>query len=314
MLVSSSFCASSGVVNGPAEFPSLLSSLPLALSHRQGATATNELVNVGDFFASQVLPELQATDVNALPVLKADALKFLTTFRGIIAKPACIAALPALVELLRAVPNVVHSYAAVCLERLLTVREPDRSLRFLPEDLAPRLQQVLGNLFGSLEQPDSAENEYVMKCIVRVVTFMGPGMKPYAPTALAKLTATLGEVCKNPRSPGFNHYLFEAIAGLVCCSCRGDAAGCAAAEALLFGPFQAVLAADVQEFAPYVFQVLSLLVELRPIPLPGAYLAIFPALLAPMLWERPANVPALVRLLQAYLLKVSGGLGGWPCF
>eukprot|EP00198_Chlamydomonas_reinhardtii_P002761 XP_001692097.1 cellular apoptosis susceptibility protein [Chlamydomonas reinhardtii] len=67
-----------------------------------------------------------------------------------------------------------------------------------------------------------------------------------------------------------------------------------------------------QEFHPYVFQIFSQLIELRPAPLPQLYLAIFPPLLSPVFWERSGNVPALVRLLQAYLTKagtevVAGG-------
>lgn len=54
---------------------------------------------------------------------------------------------------------------------------------------------------------------------------------------------------------------------------------------------------------PYVFQILSQLVELRPAPLPAIYMNLFSPLLTPLLWERSANVPALVRLLQAYLHK-----------
>lgn len=43
--------------------------------------------------------------------------------------------------------------------------------------------------------------------------------------------------------------------------------------------------------------------ESRTPPLPQAYLVLFPPLLSPVLWERRANVPALVRLLQAYLQR-----------
>jgi exportin-2 (importin alpha re-exporter) len=46
----------------------------------QGATATNQLVNIGDFFTTQIEPELKMTDGS--PVLRADALKFVTTFRS----------------------------------------------------------------------------------------------------------------------------------------------------------------------------------------------------------------------------------------
>lgn len=61
--------------------------LIVALAVRQktaaaGATSTNNLVNLGDFFTSQILPELRSQDVNSQPVIKADALKFLTTFRS----------------------------------------------------------------------------------------------------------------------------------------------------------------------------------------------------------------------------------------
>uniref|UniRef100_A0A7S1Z2N2 Exportin-2 C-terminal domain-containing protein n=1 Tax=Trieres chinensis TaxID=1514140 RepID=A0A7S1Z2N2_TRICV len=62
---------------------------------------------------------------------------------------------------------------------------------------------------------------------------------------------------------------------------------------------------DVSEFTPYVFQVLAQLLEYRPRDsgLGDAYKSLFPPLLTPMLWERKGNIPALTRLLQAYLLK-----------
>ena len=59
----------------------------------------------------------------------------------------------------------------------------------------------------------------------------------------------------------------------------------------------------VQEFHPYVFQIFAQLIELRPAPLPTTYMAIFRPLLAPVFWERPGNIPALTRLLQAYCAK-----------
>ena len=57
------------------------------------------------------------------------------------------------------------------------------------------------------------------------------------------------------------------------------------------------------EFIPYVFQILSLLLEMHTDSVPSAYMALFPHLLQPILWERPGNIPPLVRLLQAYIEK-----------
>jgi len=60
----------------------------------------------------------------------------------------------------------------------------------------------------------------------------------------------------------------------------------------------------VAEFIPYVFQVLALMLEMHA---EGAvsppYLALFPHLLQPVLWSRDANIPPLVRLLQAYISR-----------
>ena len=39
-------------------------------SRMRGVTEVNDMVDVGDFFSSQVLPELQAGDVNSVPVVK----------------------------------------------------------------------------------------------------------------------------------------------------------------------------------------------------------------------------------------------------
>ena len=57
-------------------------------------------------------------------------------------------------------------------------------------------------------------------------------------------------------------------------------------EEALFPVFQIILQNDVTEFLPYVFQVLSLALELRGEGVKGPYMALFPMLLTPVLWER----------------------------
>lgn len=48
------------------------------------------------------------------------------------------------------------------------------------------------------------------------------------------------------------------------------------------------------EFLPYVFQVLSLLLEVRVDDIPEAYMQLFPSLLTPLLWERVGKSKASV--------------------
>lgn len=64
--------------------------------------------------------------------------------------------------------------------------------------------------------------------------------------------------------------------------------------------------ANFLEFIPYVFQILSLLMEFTPPgSIPEPYMQLLPCLLAPVLWERPANINPLVRLLSAFAIQAA---------
>jgi exportin-2 (importin alpha re-exporter) len=63
-----------------------------------------------------------------------------------------------------------------------------------------------------------------------------------------------------------------------------------------------------------VSQILALLLELRPATdgLSAAYQSLFTPLLTPALWESRGNVPALTRLVSAYLRQGGAGLVAGP--
>ena len=50
--------------------------------------------------------------------------------------------------------------------------------RFVVADLAAQLEPLLTGLFGAFAKPESGENEYVMKCIMRVIAFVGKDVRP----------------------------------------------------------------------------------------------------------------------------------------
>jgi exportin-2 (importin alpha re-exporter) len=273
-----------------------------------GATVTNQLVNLQDFYVTHVKPELADADVESRPIIKADCLRFATTFRSQLPQEEALQLFPRATSLLASTHNVVHSYAAILIERLLALRRGG-ALAFTPAQLGPYLQPLLERLFGALRLPESGENEYVMRAVMRLVMFVGAAIAPVAAVALSSLAEVLLTVARNPRQPGFNHYLFESIAALVKFGCQGHTASIASYEAVLFPPLQIILQEDVQEFHPYAFQLFAQLVELRAgtsagASLPETYLQLLPGLLSPIFWERPGNVPALGRLLRAYIAAV----------
>ncbi|XP_045540379.1 exportin-2 [Papilio machaon] len=265
-----------------------------------GVTKASPLVDLASFAAGHVLPELQRAPVTELPVLKADAIKYIMTFRSLLPKEFLITAFPLLIEHISG-RGVVCTYAACTVEKLVAGGMVPRPL------LEPHAPKLLSALFGALgDNTDPADhNEYVMKAILRTLSALQDSALPFVGDALPKLARMLSVVAKNPCKPHFNHFLFETLSLSVSLVTKSNPNAISAFEDALFPIFQEILQNDVQEFMPYVFQMLSLLLELRGSTGGGgegeAYGALLPCLVAPPLWERPANVRPLVRLLCAYV-------------
>jgi exportin-2 (importin alpha re-exporter) len=116
------------------------------------------------------------------------------------------------------------------------------------------------------------------------------------------LTEKLLVVAKNSSHPHFNDYLFETLGISIRIGCVADSNVVTSFEEVLFPIFQGILQQDIQEFVPYVFQILSLLLgQHKSGSIPEPYMVLFPCFLAPVLWERPGNVHPLVQLLQTFI-------------
>uniref|UniRef100_A0A8C1MIP3 Exportin-2 n=1 Tax=Cyprinus carpio TaxID=7962 RepID=A0A8C1MIP3_CYPCA len=274
-----------------------------AQTQKHGITQANELVNLSEFFVNHILVDLKSPNVNEFPVLKADAIKYVMTFRSQLPKEQLLETVPLLVAHLQAESIVQHTYAAHALERLFTMRGANNTTLITPTEMAPFTEQLLNNLFKSLAIPGSSENEYIMKAIMRSFSLLQEAIVPYIPTLIGQLTHKLLLVSKNPSKPHFNHYLFESLCLSIRITCKANPDTVNSFEEALFPVFTEILQNDVQEFVPYVFQVMSLLLEIHTSSIPSSYMALFPHLLQPALWERTGNIPPLVRLLQAYLEK-----------
>ncbi|KAF1778937.1 Armadillo-type fold [Phytophthora cactorum] len=206
-------------------------------SRLRGVSEVNSRVPLMDFFMTEVLPELSTPNQASL-ILKADAIKFVSTFRSQMPVEVMDQLFPLLMNCMDPSQFVVHTYAAACLERLLTQR------------LAPYLGKLLEHVFNILEQPNYPENDYLMKVVMRVMNVAKEDILPLTDMAVNKLTSILNRICANPATQRF--------------------------EELLFPPFQKVLTNDVEALSPYVYQVLAQMLELRPSGVSDAYKSMFP--------------------------------------
>ncbi|KAK1926751.1 putative importin-alpha export receptor [Papiliotrema laurentii] len=295
----------------------LLTSIASRGSTQQlGVTSTNVLVDVVDFFGQNVYTDLQAAPGSVHPILTVDAIKFLYTFRNQLTKDQLVSVLPLLVQHLASDNYVIYSYAAITIERILFIKV-ERQALFTQADVRPFAENILMALFANIEKggtPEKiSENDYLMKCAMRVIITARQSLTPVYEGILTRLVNILGEISKNPSNPKFNQYCFESVSALIRFVCEGTPAALPVFEGALFGPAQVILAQDVTEFIPYIFQILAQLLELHaPNDLPTEYQQLAGPLLNASLWEQRGNIPALARIWKAIIMRgapmlVAGG-------
>jgi len=275
-------------------------------TQRDGVTTTNQNVNVADFFTNLVAPELgaQAVGNQQRSVLKASCLKFVTVFRNQLPREQIGAVLPAICRQVNSESPVVHTYAAICVEKLITVKDRNpqgvSSLRYDAASMRPSLLQMVEPILQIVASNRGIPmNEYLMRAVARIFAFLKQLGAEAGLATLRPLSAILVAMSANPSNPVFNHNLFEAIASIVkvCVPSQPDAV-----EAVLLPGFGQVLEQNVADFLPYTFQILGLLLDATPSVKP-LYTQLFARLLATELWRAQANVPGLIRLFRAYFAK-----------
>jgi len=276
-----------------------------AQTKKHGTTKASELIDVVQFYEATILPILNEQDVNNLPVIKADAMRYISTFRQQLPKETVLQTIPNLIRYLSSEIPVVHTYACHAIERILTVKVAGTKENMVSNtDLVPVLNHLIGNIMVLID-PKYGQNEYAIKSLMRVCLVLQELLEPYLDEMLAKLAELLTTISKNPSKPNFNHYLFETFGVIIRATCLKNKSLIQKFEAHLFPIFNYVLEQDITEFIPYAFQLLSLMLELQDQTVPQVYHELFPFLLMPVLWERPGYIPALTRLLQAYIEKAA---------
>lgn len=187
---------------------------------QHGVTSTNVLVDVVQFFGQNVFPDLQDPSQSPNILLLVDAIKFLHTFRNQLTKEQLLSVLPLLITHLSSVNYVVSTYAATTIERILFIRVNGQA-QFSQADVRPFAQDILTALFGRIEAGQTpekmAENDYLMRCVMRVILTARQSLTPVYSVVLQHLVGIVGEISKNPSNPKFNQYTFEAVSALIRC-------------------------------------------------------------------------------------------------
>jgi len=216
-----------------------------AVTAAQGVKTVNSQVNVVDFFQQHVAADLMATEV-AHPIAKVDAIKYLYTFRSQLSKGQWIDAFPHLVRNIASDNYVIYTYAAIAVERLLFLTDDSGVQMFTRNDVESFASDLLNKLFELIEKDSTPaklqENEFLMRCVMRIVVVIKDGVAPILDGVLNHLMAITSIIKQNPSNPRFYYYHFEALGGLVryCSSTKA-----AVLNEKLWGPVQQIFTEDV---------------------------------------------------------------------
>ncbi|KAI0248954.1 importin alpha re-exporter [Lactifluus subvellereus] len=273
----------------------------------QGVTATNPNVDIVQWFAENIYRDLQVGAGGVHPVLQVDAIRYLYTFRYQLTKEQLVSVLPLLSSRLESHDVVVYTYAAVALDRILSMRVGgSTTLMFSSTDVQPFALQLLNILFTKIEAQSSpervAENDFLMRCVTRVILTAKQGLGEGYVNVLQRLVSILRVIARNPSNPNFDQYIFESISALIRFIGAAVPDSITVFEPALFPPFTEILQGDIDQYIPYVFQILAQMLTLHR-GVPADYRALLPFLLTPTIWAQKGSIPGLVALLRAFLAR-----------
>ncbi|OJJ97284.1 hypothetical protein ASPACDRAFT_124163 [Aspergillus aculeatus ATCC 16872] len=267
-----------------------------------GVTATNSLISITDYFQKHLAADLVNSE-GVHPILKVDAIKYLYLFRSIITKEQWQEVLPMLVNQLGSSNFVVYSYAAIAVERVLYLADAQGQPIIAPGTITPLAKDLLEHIFSLIEKDPAPEkvqeNEFLMRCAMRVLIVIKEGVVPHTDSVLQHLINITTVISRNPSNPRFYYFHFEALGAFIRFAAPANPEKL---EQALYTPFAEILQGDVQEFMPYIFQLFAALLEANPSgTLPSYYQNLIGPILMPVMWESKGNIPALVRLLSSII-------------
>lgn len=282
-----------------------------AVTAREGVKTTNSLVDVVEFFEKNIAGDLlsdTAGESSSAAIIKVDAIKYLYTFRSQLTKEQWLAAFPPLIKNLASSNYVVHTYTAIALERVLSLTNDAKEHILDRHAISPLAGGLLSHLFALLLKDPAPEkvqeNEFLMRCAMRVLIVIQDDVLSISDDVLDKLIEITGVICANPSNPTFYYYHFEAMGALIRFAAPTRSAKL---EQKLFDPFGYILQSDIQEFTPYIFQLFAALLEANPAgTLPPSYLGLLAPITVLELYDVKGNIPALARLLTAIIPRATG--------
>ncbi|TVU42859.1 hypothetical protein EJB05_09282, partial [Eragrostis curvula] len=285
--------------------------LVTALMH-SGGTA---IVDMEQFFWNVIMPELHAPDWKAEPVLKATVLRFMRAFKFELSKTVVQTVLPSVVRFLSHKSNVVHTYAALFIEDILNINDKSTSPeghtvetpRYAAFEFNSHAPEVIENISSTLAVPRGIyQNYHLMRCLCRVLLTADIGYETIRDIMLS-LTTILFKACECPQKEQFFRFLFEALVVMLGRIGERDQSYVHGFEFGLLPVLRKIIAEQINEFWQFTLHVstqLILMQEAESLQASVYYTDLFHMLFNDDIWSSVTCIPAVARLLRAFLKKM----------
>lgn len=274
---------------------------------QSGATSLREGSNIEEFLSKYILTDLQLLH-QAHPVLLTDAIKFCLYLRNFLRQELLHEIFSYMASILGLKHEALCSYSAIFVEKYLA----SKSMSVPPQQLLPFCETIVVKVLALLKSDQTQavvinENEFLLKCILRIIVSLKESILPLSSILFNDLFFILQHVSKNPKNPRFSHFLFESLAGLVYFTYSSKSLEEQSHLEISCLPIiQFILQNDISEFMPYVFLLIAGFIEYsKATGIPTHFSFILGPVLTPALWSNLGNVPSLVRLLEAFIVRGS---------
>ncbi|KAL3998143.1 Cse1 family protein [Acanthocheilonema viteae] len=272
---------------------------------KHGATVTNDLVDVVDFYQTHVHSDLFMSNINALPILKTDALKYVIVFRNHLRPDHLVEVINAFLKLLSSRHAILHQYTAYALERLMLVKSKETGKILLTHENVP-VGPLIVALFACFETDLKAQNShYIMKALMRCFNIIDTETAKSSAHIVDKLATMIGVAVKNPVNPLHLHFVFESLCVLIR---QVYAVVDGGIDKLVVPLIESIFSSDAIDFVPYALQITALLLDQAEAQKQkigtscvDSYLPFFGNLMKGELWLRTANIPAALLVIESFM-------------
>ncbi|KAL5476389.1 CSE1_5 [Sanghuangporus weigelae] len=116
-------------------------------------------------------------------------------------------------------------------------------------------------LFNQEDIHEIAENDYLIKCVMRVILTARTMLVLTYQNILQHLIGVLGAIAKSPSNSKF--YQYETVSALIRFTVATSPVSLSTFEKNLFGPFTIILQQDINEITPGVSEIALQMLELH---------------------------------------------------